>query len=206
MSQQTNRTANTSYPVMNAVAKRWSPRAFTERDVSKQDVGSILEAARWAASCFNEQPWAFIVGTKDDPETYDRIMSTMGEFNQAWAGNAPVLILAAAKATFALDGRDNAHAVYDLGQAVSALALQATELGLAAHQMAGFDPDKAREVFGIPEGWSAVTVTAVGYEGSPDTLPESLQAAETTPRERKPLSEFVFRGTWGTPAAVTSKA
>ena len=185
--------------VLPAVLARWSPRSFADRDVSPADLRTVFEAARWAASSFNEQPWRFIVGLRNSL-TYKKIFSTLIGFNQNWAGAAPVLILGAAKTKFSHNGADNRNALYDLGAASSYLTLQAAALGLTTHQMAGFDSAAARQAFEIPEDYTFGAVIALGYQGEPSALPHpDLIAQETAPRTRKQLSEFVL-SSWGTPA------
>ena len=185
--------------VLPAVLARWSPRSFADRDVSPAALRTVFEAARWAASSFNEQPWRFIVGLRNSL-TYKKIFSTLISFNQNWAGAAPVLILGAAKTKFSHNGADNRNALYDLGAASSYLTLQAASLGLTTHQMAGFDPAAARQALEIPEEYTFGAVIALGYQGEPSALPHpDLIAQETAPRTRKQLSEFVL-SSWGTPA------
>lgn len=171
---------------------RWSPRSFTEREVSPALLAKVFEAARWAASSFNEQPWRFLVGRKGS-SAYKKIFESLGEFNQKWAQSAPVLIMGAAKTKFSHNGVDNRVALYDLGAAASYMTLQAAALGLATHQMAGFDTEKAKKLFGIPEEYTMGSVIALGYQGEPDKLgDEGMIKQETSPRTRKPLGEFVF--------------
>jgi nitroreductase len=145
------------------------------------------------------QPWRFIVARKEDKAAFERVLSVLVEFNQAWARNAPVLLLAVAKIT-AQDGTTpNRWAVHDVGLALSNLAVQATALDLHVHYMAGFEAEKARQVFGFSSEYEAVTAGAIGYVGEPDTLPEKLRERELAPRTRKPLSEIAFGGSWGEP-------
>jgi nitroreductase len=185
--------------VLPVVLERWSPRSFSDREVSPSDLKRVFEAARWAASSYNEQPWRFIVGTRNSP-AYKKIFSTLIAFNQSWAGSAPVLILGVASTKFAHDGSDNRVALYDLGAAASYLTLQAAALGLTTHQMAGFDPNAARKAFEIPESHVIGAVIALGYQGEPSALhDQQLVERETAPRTRKPLSEFVLSA-WGEPA------
>ncbi len=185
--------------VLPAVLGRWSPRSFASRDVSPADLAKVFEAARWTASSFNEQPWRFLVGTRNSL-TYKKIFSTLIGFNQGWAAAAPVLILGVASTKFAHNGKDNRHALYDLGAAASYLTLQAAALGLTSHQMAGYDQDAARQVLDIPDSYALGAVIALGYQGEPSALAhEELIALETTPRTRKPLTEFVL-SSWGVPA------
>jgi nitroreductase len=191
------KTATTSAPIHPLIGERWSPRAFANRLVEPAKLRSLFEAARWAASSFNGQPWNFIVATKDDPENYKRVLDCFIEFNQGWAKNAPVLALSVAKLKFDHNGEINRHAFHDVGQAAATLAIQAESLGLAVHQMAGIKPKKAREIFGIPQGYEAVAGIAIGYPGEAHTLPDQLKERELAPRERKALDTFVFTGTWG---------
>ncbi len=189
--------AKTKYPIHELLLRRWSPVAFSDRRVGPETLGSLLEAARWAPSSFNEQPWSFIVATKDNPRECERMLGCLIEFNQQWARKAPVLMLTVASLKFARNQKDNRHAFHDVGLAAANLVVQATSLGLVVHQMAGILPDKAREVFGIPEGHEAVTGIALGYPGDAAKLDEKLRRREQAPRSRKPLEEFVFTGRWG---------
>ncbi len=183
--------------VHELIRERWSPRAFADRPVADEVLRSLLEAARWAPSSLNEQPWSFIVAPRGDGPAYERLLSTLAEGNARWARRAPVLILSVAKQNFDRNGNPNRHAFHDLGLAVANLVFQATALGLGVHQMAGFDAEKARGLFEIPPGHEPCAVIALGYLGTPESLPEPLRARERAPRRRKPLEEFVFRGRWG---------
>jgi nitroreductase len=177
--------------IIPAVLHRWSPRAFADKPVSDADLKTIFEAVRWTASSSNEQPWRFVVGHQGS-ETYAKIFGSLVEGNQIWAGKAPVLILGVAR-TLTQKNTPNGVAVYDLGQAAGTLVLQATELGLATHQMAGYDRDKARAALGIPAEYQPGAVIALGYQGEPSQLTaERLLQSETSPRTRKELGEFVF--------------
>jgi nitroreductase len=185
--------------VLPAILGRWSPRSFADRDVSLADLKKIFEAAHWAASSYNEQPWRFLVCPRNSL-TYKKIFETLVVQNQAWAGSAPVLILGVTKTKFSHNDAPNRVALYDLGAAASYLTLQASALGLACHQMAGFDPEAARQAFAIPEDYAIGAVIALGYQGEPAALSnERLVAQETAPRTRKNLSEFVFSA-WDEPA------
>ena len=178
---------------------RWSPRSFADRPVSNQDLATILEAARWAASSYNEQPWRFIVARKSDGAAYHKLLSLLLPFNQAWAKSAPVLIISAAKRAFTHNGTPNRHALHDTGAASAQLALQAADLGLHVHGMAGFDAEKAQRELGIPSDYEPVAAYALGYLGSPDDLPETYRERERAPRQRKPVSEISFGGEWNKP-------
>jgi nitroreductase len=180
---------------------RWSPRSFSDREVRPDDLARVFEAARWTASSSNEQPWRFLVGTRGS-EAYKKIFDSLVPFNQTWAAKAPVLILGVAKTKFSHNDTPNRVALYDLGAAASYLTLQATALGLATHQMAGFDPDAARKAFGVPEDFLIGAVIALGYQDEPSALPnEKFRSQETAPRQRKPLKDFVFSA-WDTPADI----
>lgn len=179
-------------PLHPLIRGRWSPRRFRERGVEPAKLRSLLEAARSAPSSYNEQPWAFLVATAEEPAEHDRMLECLVPGNREWAQGAPVLLIGLAKTTFDLDGRENAHARHDLGLAAAHLTFQASALGLSVHQMGGIRRDAIVERYGVPEGWEPVTATAVGY------------ADEEAPaeRERKPLESFVFGGAWGEPAGI----
>ena len=191
--------APTDHQVHELIRERWSPRAFSDEAVEEPRLRSLLEAARWAASCFNEQPWRFIVARKQNATEFERLLSCLNEKNQRWAKGAAVLVLSAASKVFAHDGRPNRHALHDAGQAAAQLTLQATALGLVVHQMAGFSQDRARQLYGIPDDVEPVAAMAIGYPGDPDDLPEDLRDRELGGRSRKSQAEFVFEGTWGAP-------
>jgi nitroreductase len=186
--------------VDDLILKRWSPRSYADKPVPGEDLKKIFTAAAWAASSSNEQPWRFFVGKKGDP-TYEKIFDTLVEFNQSWAKTAPVLVLSVAKKTFTKNGQPNACALHDTGAASATFSLQATALGLHTHGMAGFDRDKARANFSIPDDFDIGVVWTIGYLGDPAALPEHLQKMELAPRERKPLAEFVLEA-WDSPATL----
>ena len=190
--------ATSQYPLHELIAARWSPRAFSDRSVPPEALGSLFEAARWAPSCFNEQPWSFVVASKDETESFERLASCLMEGN-SWAAKAPVLILSVAKLAFSRNGNSNRHALHDVGLAVENLVLQAESMGLSTHQMAGFHVERAREALAIPEGHDPVAMIAVGYRDAPETLSEELERRETATRERRPLAELVHSGVWGEP-------
>lgn len=192
--------APTDHPVNDLLRNRWSPRAFSEKPVPPEILRSLFEAARWAPSSGNEQPWAFIVATKDDNETFAKLLSTLVDANQAWAKSAPVLGTAVSHLQWAKSGQPNRTAFYDTGAATANLTAEATSRGLYIHQMAGFDPKKASELFHIPADWDPIAAFVIGYPGDPESLPEPYLSRERNPRSRKPLSEFVMTGDWGKPA------
>ena len=196
--------AETQTPIHELIRRRWSPRAFADLPVEPAKLLTIFEAARWAASASNEQPWAFLVATQDDPKNFEAMAGVLVDFNRAWANKAPVLILTLAHTQFEKDGKPNRYSFYDLGQAAANLSLQATALGLATHSMAGFNVEAARERFAVPPGWEPVSVIALGYPGHPDSLTEKLRQRETAQRQRKPLNSFVFEGAWGQTAPIAN--
>src|SRR5215472_14565175 len=145
--------APSDFPVHQLIRKRWSPRAFADKPIPEDVLRSLFEAARWAPSSNNEQPWAYLVATKEDKVNFDKVLGALVEFNAGWAKNAAVLAIAVAKLVFAKNRTPNRNAQYDTGAATALLSVEATARGLSVHQMAGFDPDQARKTFAIPEGW-----------------------------------------------------
>jgi len=196
--------ATTDHPVHDFIVKRWSPRAFSDKPVSPEVLRSLFEAARWAASSYNDQPWAYLVATKDDKENFSKILSVLMDMNAAWAKHAPVLAISVARQHFKHNGSQNPVAQHDVGAANAQLTMEATSRGLVVHQMAGFHHDKVRQLFGIPESWEPVSAMAIGYPGDPESLPEQLRKTELAPRTRKPLSDFVLSGRWGHTAPLAS--
>ena len=191
------------HPINELLIQRWSPYAFANRAVSESDLRSLFEAARWAASSYNEQPWSYIVASKSEPDAFKRILSCLVEGNQGWAADVPVLALGCTSLNFARNGKPNAAAIHDLGLASANLTVEATARGLSVHQMIGILPDKVRELYRVPEGVQPVTALAIGYAADPNTLPEKIRERELSPRSRKPLSEFVFGAAWGTASTLS---
>jgi hypothetical protein len=191
-----NKDAITSRPVNDLSRKRWSPRAFLEKAVEQEKLVSILEAARWSASGGNEQPWRFIIGLKPD-ETWEKLFSSLDDGNKVWCQTVPVLILAVANKISSWDGNVSGYYQYDTGQALAHLSLEAMQQGLFVHQMGGFSKEAVARLFDIPDDFSTLTVTAVGYIGDAGSLPENLKKRELQPRVRKELREIVFNGSFG---------
>ncbi|HPD96819.1 MAG TPA: nitroreductase family protein [Synergistales bacterium] len=189
--------ATPSHPILETIAERWSPRAFTKDIPSAGELASIFEAARWAPSCFNGQPWRFIVSRADDPDTFGKALSCLREQNASWAQNAPVLGFLIASENFEYNGKPNPWSDLDCGLAMGQLALQAQSMGWSTHIMAGFHPDRVREIFGVPEGFDPLVAFVVGKPGDPKTLPQDLLEREVAPRERKSITETVFSPEWG---------
>jgi nitroreductase len=195
--------APTNFPVHNLIRDRWSPRAFASKSVEPAVLASLFEAARWAPSSNNEQPWAYLVATKDDTENFAKTLRVLVEFNAAWAKEAAVLMIAVSRLNFQ-NGTPNRNAFYDTGAATALLSVEATARGLAVHQMAGFDHAKAKKVFEIPDDCEPIAAIAIGYPGDANSLPEKLRDREVAPRTRKPLSEFVMSGRWGHTSPIVS--
>ncbi|MCX6144513.1 MAG: nitroreductase family protein [Ignavibacteriales bacterium] len=191
---------NTQAPIHELLANRRSPRAFSEQPIDSEKLASLFEAARWSPSSANEQPWRFIVATKDDSRVFSALVESLMEGNRRWAARAPMLVLALAQSTYTKTGTPYQHSWYDLGQSVALLSVQASALGLAVHQMGGFDADKARQLLSIPEGFEPVIVFAVGYPDQPATLPDDLRKREQAPRSRKLLQDLVYTEEWGKPS------
>ncbi len=189
--------AKTKHKVIETIKNRWSPRSFSDKLIDNESISSLFEAASWAASAFNEQPWRFIYATKDNSKVYNQILGCLIEWNQNWAKSAPLLILAIAKLNFTHNNEPNRTAFYDLGQAIGQMGLQASSMGLFIHQMSGFDHNKAEKEFNIPDGFTAVSVLAVGYLGNTKNLDETLKKMEETARTRNKLDDFVFTGNFG---------
>ncbi|MFT7677831.1 MAG: nitroreductase [Planctomycetota bacterium] len=196
-----NRSASTSVPITKAIAERWSPRAFSPEAVSSDDLTAVLEAARWAASCFGAEPWRFIVGVKGSGSGHANILESLVPANQSWAASAPVLMLSLAQENFERNGKPNNWAAHDVGLAVGQLGIEASSRGLFLHQMAGFVPDQASELLSIPEGYRAMAVIALGHMGKASDLPAELAEREADPRKRKALGEIAFRDSFGKPFA-----
>ena len=194
------RAAPVDRPVHRLVRDRWSTLAFADEPVAPAMLASLLEAARWAPSSYNEQPWSFLVARREEGEAFQRMLSCLAEGNRRWAKDAPVLMVSLARDTFARNGRENRHALHDVGQAVAQLTAEATARGLSVHQMAGFDAGRVRELYEVPEGVEPVAAIALGHPADPADLPEDLRDRELSERTRKPLEETVFAGRWGSTA------
>jgi nitroreductase len=198
--------AVTDYPILPILAERWSPYGFENRPVSETDLCSLFEAARWAASSYNEQPWNYLVATRENSAEFGRLLSCLVEANQAWAKEAPVLILGIVSLRFARNNQDNRAAVHDLGLVAGNLLAEATTRGLSVHHMIGILPDKARELYQIPEFFEAWTAMAIGYKADPTKLADALRERDMALRQRKPLNKFVFTGRWGHPMPLALKS
>jgi nitroreductase len=193
------RTGISEANVHRLLQRRYSPYAFSPRPVEPEKLRRLFEAARSAPSSYNEQPWRFVVATREDSEGFGRLLDTLVDQNRKWARHAAVLALSVAKVDFTHNGQPNRHALYDVGQASAYFTLQATDLGLYVHQMAGFDPVKARQLLNIPEGFEPAAMMAVGYPDDSGLLEDALRQRDSTRRPRKPLDTLLFEGTWAKP-------
>ena len=198
--------ASPDHLIHELLVRRWSPYGFADRLVADDDLRSLFEAARWAPSSYNEQPWSYIVATKANPEEFERLLSCLVEGNQAWAKAVPVLALGCTSLNFVRNGKPNAAAVHDLGLASLSLVLEATARGLFVHQMIGILPERAREMYHIPEDVQPKTGLAIGYVADPNSLVDPYKQRDLAPRSRKHLGEFVFGGKWGTASELVKQA
>jgi len=189
--------ADVHFPIHDLLSRRWSPRAFATRPVEAEKIQRLLEAARWAPSCFNEQPWVFIMATTNQPTDHVKLLNCLVDGNQVWAKRAPLLMITVAKEHFDHNGQPNRHAFHDVGLAVGNLVVQATAMDLVVHQMGGILPEAIRDSYSLPSGYEPVTGLAIGYPGDLNTLPEEIRERERAPRSRKSVQEFVFSETWG---------
>lgn len=196
------KTAAVDHPIQNLLAVRWSPYVFSERPVSDEDLRSLFEAARWAPSSYNEQPWRFVVGRRGQGDVHERILQCLVEPNQKWAQKAPVLALGTVVKEFVRNGNPNKAAVHDLGLAVGNLLVEATARGLHVHQMIGLDPEAARTAFSIPMNAEAVTAIAIGYADQTGSGDPALAERDAKTRERRPISDFVFGDRFGESAGL----
>lgn len=193
-----SKPALSSVPLHDIIQNRWSPRSFAaDRSIDEQSLLTLQEASRWAPSCFNDQPWRFVICNRTtDAAAWQDLLGCLAEKNQEWAKNAPVLVLTVALKTFAHNGKPNRWSAYDTGAASMSLCLQAVAMGLSTHQMGGFDADKCRERLGLPLDCEPMSVIAIGYQADADRLPADLKENELKPRSRRALSEVFFFGKW----------
>jgi nitroreductase len=192
--------ARPDHEILDVIRQRWSPRAFNPaREVSRADLRRLFEAARWAPSSFNEQPWRFVVADRRlSPDAFAALHASLVPANRLWSAEVPTLVLLAVRTTLERDNAVNAHAWYDAGQAVAFLALQATAGDLAIRQVQGFDQEEARRACLVPAPFEPAVILAIGYAGDPEALTvDKHRAAERAPRQRRTIDEFVFEGTWG---------
>lgn len=196
-----HKPAITQVPIDATIAARWSGRAYDgKKVVSKEQIIALLEAARWAPSCYGDQPWRFVVWDKNtDADTWQKAFDCISPGNQPWVKDAPVLVLACADTLFNHNQQPNRWAQYDTGAAVENLCLQAASMGLMAHQMGGFNPDAAREAFQIPEQYTLMAMISVGYPADISTLEGDVLSRETAERKRRPLNELFFANGWNQP-------
>jgi nitroreductase len=199
-----HKPAPIQFPIIPALQNRWSPRAFSNQLVEREKILSLLEAARWSQSANNNQPWRFILATRDNEVQFNAMLQTLGSTNRRWCQDVPLLVMIVAETTDA-DGNLNRYAAHDCGIALANLTIQAVEMGLMVHPMAGFKPDIARTTFTIPDTYDPMTVVAIGYYGNMEQLAEDLQAKDQKPRVRKPFEEWVYSGTFGQAAPLVKE-
>jgi nitroreductase len=194
-----DRKAQTRVPINELLANRWSPRAYdVNRTLSREQLAALLEAARWAPSCNGDEPWRYVIFERNrDPESWQKAFDCLSENNKKWVKNVPVLLLSCGGSIFEHSGKPNRYGQHDTGAASACLALQGAAMGLAVHQMGGYDAQKARAAFDIPEEYTPMAMIAVGYQAAPDVLDEETKAKELKPRSRKPLETHFFEGAWG---------
>ncbi|MDP5232029.1 MAG: nitroreductase family protein [Cellulophaga sp.] len=192
---QLQNIAACDYEIFALLKQRYSPRTFKDLALKEAHIKQLFEAVRWSASSYNRQPWRFIYAEKNS-EGYDKILSCLSDFNKEWAKNAPFLMLTAYKKETE-DGKENFHALHDLGLSLGGMTMQAQYLGIAMHHMAGVDWKQAEKLFNVPEGFHITTAIAIGYYGGElDALSTELQQQELAERERMPQEDFAFKATW----------
>ena len=194
-----NKSIDVSAPIQPLLAQRYSGVSYDPgRPVSKADLRAIAEAARWAPSCYGDQPWRYLICSKaENRAAWDKAFACLGDFNQAWCQHAPVLVVICHDTLFVHNDKPNIHASYDTGAASMSMCVQATALGLMTHQMAGFSADKARELFAVPERYKPIAMMAIGYQLDEAQLPAQFRERELKPRTRSPLESRFFGGEWG---------
>jgi nitroreductase len=192
-----------NHSILPVFIERWSPYVFEPRAIEREKLLSCLEAARWAPSSYNEQPWTFILAERNETAEFERILECLVEANRAWAKNAGVVILTVVSKVFSKNGKPNRAAEHDIGLAAGNMVLQATALGLQGHQMIGIEAANARATYAIPESHEALTAIAIGYPAvvKPNST-DPLAQRDAARRGRKPLSEIVISRTWGRPAEL----
>lgn len=193
-----NKKIDTKATIHDLIASRWSGRAYDpDRMISREQIISLLEAARWAPSCYGDQPWRYIIFDKvTNLSAWEKALSCLGEGNRDWAKNAPLLMLACSDSILSQNGKPNRWGGYDTGAASLNLSLQATAMGLMVHQMGGYDADKSRELFNIPEQYTPMAMISVGYQLPEHKMAEEIKEREYNPRNRNPLEQNFFEGLW----------
>ena len=194
--------ADTDHPVHDLVSSRWSPYSFDGRVVPDSDLRSVFEAARWAPSSYNEQPWHYIIARRQDEEPFSRLLSCLNEGNRLWARSASVLALGVTALKLKRNNQPNRSALHDLGLASATLLFEATARGLCVHQMIGILPDRARELYAVPPDYEILTGLAIGYPAGPEALPEQLREKDLARRPRRPLKAFLHGDAWNRVAAI----
>jgi nitroreductase len=187
-----NVSSDFEHEVLEVIQQRKSLRAYADRPIETEKINSLFEAARWAPSSVNEQPWRYIYATNDQPDLWSRIFDSLNESNKVWVQHAPLLIASFTRKTFTRNDQSNHYSLYDLGAANALLALQSTALGLQLHQLGGYNSIILRDNLSIPDSFQLGAVLAIGYPGDPELLPENLKSRELAPRLRNKHEKFVF--------------
>ena len=197
---------DTQVDINELIAARWSGRAYDQgRLLTRDQIIALLEAARWAPSCYGDQPWRFLVFDKaTNREGWEQALACLAEGNQGWAKQAPLLLLACADSVLSKTGDHNRWGQYDTGAACENICLQATASGLMAHQMGGFDADKTRQLFAIPAQFTPMAMVAIGYQLPEAEIPDDIKEREQNPRSRNPLADNFFEATWDVPVKTTN--
>lgn len=206
MADEKSKPAITRVPIHEIIARRWSPRAFdAAKPVSGAQLAALMEAARWAPSCYGDEPWRFLVWDKNgDLAAWQKAFECLAPGNQVWVKNAALLMLVCAREVFGHNGKPNRWGQYDSGAAAENMFLQAVALELVMHEMGGFDADRARKAFNIPVQFTPMAMIAIGHQAAPDVLEAKNREQELAPRKREPLEEIFFYGDWGVPAKFPS--
>lgn len=198
--------AQTTYPILDVLAQRWSLRAFSDRRIEPEKLRRLFEAVRWAPSSFNEQPWRFIIATKDQPEQFEKLLSCLMDKNQRWvkSGGAPFLMIALSKKTFTYNGKPNRAHLHDIGLAVGNFVIQATAMDLFVCQLQGIHLQRVIDLFHVPDDFEPTMGCVAGYAGEVSRLPEEFHEREKRPRTRADFKDFVFEDDFGIPAKLFS--
>lgn len=198
------KSAQPTYLILDVLARRWSIRAFADRAIEPEKLRRLFEAARWAPSSFNEQPWRFIIAIKEQPKEFDKMVSCLMDKNQRWVrgGGVPFLMITLSKKTFTYNGRPNRVHIHDIGLAMGNFVAQATAMDLFVCQLQGIHLDRVKDLYHVPDDFEPVAGCAVGYAGEWSRLPEEFHERELQPRTRADFKDFVFEGEFGTPSEL----
>lgn len=194
-----HKPAPSSVEIHPLIQDRWSPLSFRPEPLTKLQIQQLCEAARWAPSSYNDQPWSFLMAPRDDEIEFSRLLSCLADANQVWAQHAGLLVLAIARTTLTRNGHPNRFGMHDTGMATIQLVLQAEAMGLKAHLMGGYNAAQARAIYEIPESFEPAAVMAIGFPGEVEKLPSELQQRERSERSRRSLDQMIFTGKFEQP-------